>query len=259
MLKNILTLILITSHSRTLMNPIMIMTKLTVTEIIISQLTNRSDFIGSDCEKTFQDLLNDGSNDVDSSSDNSAPEEIMSMSIRDQLKNWSLEYNVNLNSLSAILKILKMHKCYKDLPSDARAIMGTPKIVHSIIIQPGKYVHFGFMKGITKILEEFKYNGDEINLDVNIDGLPLSNSGRSQAWPIQARVCEVSESLPFFVGIWQGQGKPKCFNNFLSLFVQDAKELILHGISFKEKVIATKIRAFICDAPARAEISYTKG
>ncbi|CAG7717764.1 unnamed protein product [Allacma fusca] len=179
--------------------------------------------------------------------------------IRNELKQWALKFNISQISLSALLKMLKSHSCFGTLPLDARTIMGTAKLTDTMTVDPGKYVHFGIQKGVVKKLSTFNYTGNQVTLDINIDGLPISKSGRSQVWPIQARIREITESPPFFIGIWHGPGKPKSFNEFMQLFVEDAKILLGRGILFKNKSVKLDIRAYICDAPARAEISYIKG
>lgn len=62
----------------------------------------------------------------------------------------------------------------------------------------------------------------------------------------------------FFIGIYAGDGKPEDLDTFLGLFVTEMQQL-QEGLkitdkSQREKIIHVKLRAFICDSPARAMI-----
>lgn len=62
----------------------------------------------------------------------------------------------------------------------------------------------------------------------------------------------------FFKGIYEGEGKPSDLDAYLGLFVKEMKELEENGLVITlgstESRIQVKIRAFICDSPARALI-----
>jgi len=54
--------------------------------------------------------------------------------------------NITLASFSSLLKVLKSHKCFKDIPVDARTVLKTNKTkqVNDIqIVAPGLYYHWG--------------------------------------------------------------------------------------------------------------------
>jgi hypothetical protein len=42
-------------------------------------------------------------------------------------------------------------------------------------------------------------------------------------------------------------------------FVKELKDLLNTGILFRKKLLTVRIEAFVCDAPARAFITGTKG
>lgn len=60
---------------------------------------------------------------------------------------------------------------------------------------------------------------------------------------------------PFVVAIWCGEGKA-VLSEYLGPFVTELKSLLLTGIMLNNYKIVIKIKAFICDTPARA---YIKG
>lgn len=53
--------------------------------------------------------------------------------------------------------------------------------------------------------------------------------------------------------------KPLDCNDFLSDFVKETKDLILHGISINDNRISVSIRVFCCDVPAKSFILKVKG
>lgn len=97
-----------------------------------------------------------------------------------------------------------------------------------------------------------------ISLNINIDGLPAFKSSKLQLWPILCNVYEIPELRPIVVGIYSGHNKPSDLDGYLRMFVDEMKKLLKDGILIvingKEKIVGVKIRAFICDSPARAMI-----
>lgn len=61
---------------------------------------------------------------------------------------------------------------------------------------------------------------------------------------------------PMTFGIFCGQGKPGCLNEYMSPFVNEISEIINTGIIVNKQKIEVRVRCFICDSPARA---YLKG
>ncbi|EZA49249.1 hypothetical protein X777_12489 [Ooceraea biroi] len=96
-----------------------------------------------------------------------------------------------------------------------------------------------------------------IYINVNIDGLPIAKSSKSQLWPILAQI--VSEnSVPFLVGVYHGYKKPTTVKNFLQDFVTELKQLSTVGFTYEYNVYYIQIRAVICDSPARSFVTCTK-
>ena len=98
-----------------------------------------------------------------------------------------------------------------------------------------------------------------IEVFINVDGLPISQSGAGKFWPILAMVVNIKLRQVFTVGVYYGKENPKDNNEFLRRFVDEAKELIHSGIEYSGKIVSFRIVAFICDVPARAFILSTKG
>lgn len=93
-----------------------------------------------------------------------------------------------------------------------------------------------------------------ISININIDGLPLYKNGTDQVWPILCNIFELPDLKPMIIGIFHGKSKPKYVEEFLKPFVDEAEPILRSGISINENLLTVKIRAFICDSPARAFI-----
>ncbi|KAJ8965730.1 hypothetical protein NQ314_003936 [Rhamnusium bicolor] len=143
--------------------------------------------------------------------------------------------------------------------SDARTLLATPRKRILKDITPGQYCHFGVANCI-EIL--FSYLTDQnlnsIQVYINIDGLPISKSSNSQFYPI---LCSLVENRNFvdMIGIYHGLEKPTFANEFLKDFVDEVILLTNNGITINGRTYSFKIKAFICDTPAKAFIMYAKG
>uniref|UniRef100_A0A1Y1LQ64 DUF4218 domain-containing protein n=1 Tax=Photinus pyralis TaxID=7054 RepID=A0A1Y1LQ64_PHOPY len=176
-------------------------------------------------------------------------------SIKEDLIQWTLEYNIPQNALTALLKVVnKNFKC--NLPNDARTLLQTPR--NSIIskLDNGQYIHFGLenaLKGIVKDIGNLQC----IELLINVDGLPLSRSSTACLWPI---LCSdnVTKKVSI-VGLFHGYEKPKDSNQFLKQFVKEAVMYVTNGFFNEGRKYDVKIAGLICDAPAKSFVLNTKG
>lgn len=179
--------------------------------------------------------------------------------LKTELRLWALRHNINLSAMNDLLHLLA--KFGLSLPLDSRTLLHTPREVSVFSnVSPGEYFHNGILTPIKRRLEilNFKPNDfQEINFLINIDGLPISKSTTDCLWPIQIKIPELSNFI-YFAGIYYGIQKPKSFNVFLAQFTEEMQGILENGILFQEKVIPVKIKGFVCDAPAKAEIAYIK-
>lgn len=168
------------------------------------------------------------------------------------LRQCLLEENVGHYAANRILKIFNKHYIDANLLKDIRTLLGTSRNVTLYDISPGKYVHFGL-----KICLEHSLNSyfrhklpNELCLNFNIDGLPITKSSCRQFWPILGSIIRVNCYIePFVIGIYHGNAKPKSSNEFLKYFM---------GLIFDNRHLIVKTGAFICDVPARAYIINVK-
>jgi len=73
----------------------------------------------------------------------------------------------------------------------------------------------------------------DLKLGINVDGHPISNSSKSQLWPILISVinCPSINKYVFLVGIFHGTTKPTSVHEFFQPFADDLCE-ILHNDLF---------------------------
>lgn len=119
--------------------------------------------------------------------------------------------------------------------------------------------YFGIEKGIRHVLHSMNPLPDAINLQVNIDGLPLFKSSNQQFWPILGLVEEDKTKQPFVIALYLGSQKPDNVNQFLEIFVDEYGKLKAEGVNTIGKCVRIQISKFVCDASARAFVKNIKG
>ncbi|CAI6349946.1 unnamed protein product [Macrosiphum euphorbiae] len=184
------------------------------------------------------------------------------------LAKWAVTYNITLISLSSLLKVLKGHKCFKDIPLDARTVLKTnkPNQCNDIqIVSPGLYYHFGVANGLNCLGDMLMNFDDVIKIVIGIDGLPLTKSSSSTFWPIlgYARYPAINSysqhNIIFIIGLYWGREKPQSCNDYLKYLVSELKDLYTNGMQtkFGKKIVI--VDTFCCDCPAKSFILSVKG
>ncbi|VEN37174.1 unnamed protein product [Callosobruchus maculatus] len=179
-------------------------------------------------------------------------------SLKNDLAVWAVNHKIPQVALTSLLQTLKEHlpsEVSELLPNDARCVLKTPRATVVQSIEPGQYFHIGIKYGIEKFLGS--HVSKNIELQINIDGLPLSESNSSQLWPILGNVHPGKDV--FLIGAYHGYSKPHDANKFLEYFVKDAQELLENGLEYKGEHVNVKLRCIICDAPAKSFIMKIKG
>lgn len=200
------------------------------------------DLVNNECVRPHKDMLvrNEGTFDLN------------------DLAQWSVENNVSQVALNSLLKLLKCHECFKHFPCDSRTVLCTPKSYDVKSVLPGKYVHFGIGKQVSKLLESnCNFVGENVELAVNVDGLPISKSSNSTFWPILGSVVPLNSV--FMIGLYHGYEKPSNPNEYLQDFVEEVKQLAVSGINVNDKILKFCLKSIICDAPAKSFILGIKG
>lgn len=173
-------------------------------------------------------------------------------SLADRLRTWALECHLKHDTLSKLLKILKI--CgFHSLPKDCRTLLRTPK---SVLIESkagGHLWYNGVEKSLRLVFSKLTQNLS-IAINVGMDGLPLFKSSRIEFWPILANVRDMPSIKPFVIAIWCGDGKPNNLNEFLGSFVSEINSILRMGISINGYCINISRLIFLADSPARSLI-----
>jgi len=102
-----------------------------------------------------------------------------------------IERNITHSIVNELLTILRKHG-HVDLLKDVRVLLQTPRnaSVNFKSVGNGRYMHFGIFSGLKRSIQIYSkfITRNNIKLNINIDGLPLSKSSGSQFWPILASI-----------------------------------------------------------------------
>lgn len=163
------------------------------------------------------------------------------------------------DSTNELLVLLRANG-HDELPKTRETLLNTPSIpIIPRIVEPGEYYHFGLKKGLKRSNYEFLIHQEFIEIDVNIDGLSLSKSSRLKMWPILAAFPNKPDTSPFLIGAYVGHENPASIDDFLVDFIVEAQDALDNGVEVTHRLIRKpfRIRAYICDAPARAFLTGT--
>jgi len=175
--------------------------------------------------------------------------------IKYKLRQWVIKHKISHNATNSILSILKCEGL--NVPKDVRTLMKTPTISQEVVtMSNGSYIHCGIKNMLVPVLKKY-FNMINcvgvLKLGINVDGLPISNSSKSQLWPILLSVvnCQSVNKYVLPVGIFHGTTKPESVNEFLQPFVDDLCELLQNGLCVNNKLFNFEVGHIICDTPAK--------
>lgn len=180
------------------------------------------------------------------------------LSITDDLRNWAVQFQISHTAVTALLSILRKHGFDNYLPKICKTLLKTPRNTNVRRVAPGEYFHNGLRLGIMAFLQKSQDDVDSVEVQISIDGLPISNSSTNQLWPILGSVLSSPCDI-FVIGCYFGSTKPNDCNEFLRDFVDEAKILVTEGLEYEGKHISVSIHSLIADAPAKSFIIATKG
>lgn len=175
--------------------------------------------------------------------------------IKDKLRQWVIKHNISHNATNGILSILKNEGL--SVPTDVRTLMKTPRISQEVVTMGhGSYINCGIENMLVPLLKKY-FNiikGESVlKLGINVDGLPISNSSKSQLWPILLSVinCPSINKYVLPVGIYHGVTKPVSVYEFFQPFVDDLSELLHNGLNVNNVLFNFEVEHIICDTPAK--------
>lgn len=245
-----------------------------VNNIIVPQLTTWVvDVMNSDNSSNMLDLQSIISNNcIDIYSDeklndhpitlqNNASNKIGNK-LSEKLRLLFVQFKVSHNFGNCLLTVLRNEGL--DVPKDIRTLMKTPTNHEIINISGGSYIHLGLKNMLLPILSKnnahIYINSHIIKIGINIDGLPISKSSKSQLWPILISILNFKELkkniIP--VGIFHGFQKPQSIEEFMNPFIIDLLEMVENGLTVNEILFNIQISNISCDSPAKAFLLNVK-
>lgn len=105
------------------------------------------------------------------------------------------------------------------------------------------YCYFVLETGILHFLNvnNISVKCDDLFIDINIYGLPLTKSSNSQFWPVLGCVNNYLPQDPFVIGVYHSFNKPKHPKEILSDFISEYNYLQSTGINYKGKTLRVTI------------------
>ncbi|XP_050547634.1 uncharacterized protein LOC126909252 [Daktulosphaira vitifoliae] len=214
------------------------------------------------CSGNFSDIDDIYFSNVNVDSEDNSLIKDVSFSIEDELRSWVLKFKVSHNSANCILRII--NSAGINVPNDIRTLMKTPKTHIISNIGHGSYIHLGLENMISPLLK--KYNNliytpnIVLKIGINLDGLPLSRSSKSQLWPILIAFtnCNLLSEYVLPIGIFHGNTKPKSIHEFLNPFITDLSILLNNGLTIGGNLYQFGVGHVICDSPAKSFVLNVK-
>ena len=168
----------------------------------------------------------------DRSDDGKSSDQCDEASLKQDMLAWYMKFNVKQDALTALLHILREHGV-AGLPLDARTLVGTPQNITLQQIAGGEYHYFGIADTLRHVLSSHTLSqGQVLQLQINMDGLPVYKSVKSDLWPILGLLFHkgsVFISEPFCIGVYYGPSKPTSAHDYVRQFVEEFN--LLHKVS----------------------------
>lgn len=174
------------------------------------------------------------------------------LNLNDKLKDWFIKYKPPRKCVEELARILREEKL--DVKMFYKFACPIKPQIESIC--GGSMLHIGIAHQFKKFDKVINLP-ENVNIDVNVDGLPLYRSSKAQLWPILIRANNITSEPVFAVSVFLGRTKPSNLGDYLDMFVLELGDVMKNGIDLSGKIINISLRAIICDAPARAFISGT--
>ena len=145
---------------------------------------------------------------------------------------YAIKWKIGRDACNELFAVLRSHGI-EGLPLDCRCAKKTLRKVENVrSMDAGLYYHFGVREEVARNVKLLALHGNDIQLQFNIDGLPLYRSSPADLWPILCRVVleDHTCSKVFPVAIYFGKSKPKSVDEFMNQFVQEVLGLTVDGI-----------------------------
>lgn len=175
-------------------------------------------------------------------------------SFMEKLARLVIKYRLTREATNELLRLLK-EAGHRELPVTRETLLHTPSTpIIPRHCYPGEYFHVGLRKCLKRCNFSFLENLEVVELDINIDGVSLAKSSKLKMWPILGSFPNKLNISPFVIGAYVGYADPDSIEDFLKDYVEEFQEILQNGAEVTPQLLRKEIRvrAYICDAPARA-------
>lgn len=132
----------------------------------------------------------------------------------EELQEWAVDSKVEHSNLDKLLKILRQ-RVLPGLPKSSKTLLKTSEGKYTIIEmqdangETGKFVYFGIKKYLEKCIDIAIHRNENIELIVNVDGMPITISGIKSMWVTLCKVHYTNDIYqPFPISVYYGCCKP---------------------------------------------------
>lgn len=170
------------------------------------------------------------------------------------IKTWHVKHKITREASDDLLHGLHSITGY-NIPVTIRSIINTPRNNKNVVDhESGKFIYYGIEKAL---LDRFIHIdvlkiSSTLDLYINVDGLPIFKSSKSEFWPILGKVLHIPcFAEPFIIAIYHGISKPSSLDQYLHDFCKEYKLLNEKGFNYKNRNFKINIKGFLADTPAK--------
>lgn len=122
---------------------------------------------------------------------------------------WAIKYRLNNVQLKGFLEIWNRTVPLPQLPCDPRTLLHTPRMLNIFTNTNTneKYWYYGLRKSLGNVLATIAELPEKLSLNINSDGLPISNASTECLWPLLYNIHELPEIKPMVISIFHGKGE----------------------------------------------------
>lgn len=178
--------------------------------------------------------------------------------LADDLYTFFMLFNLGNEVMQFLLNILIKHNVA--VPKSIYLLkQGHKTEMHeSWICGNGKVAYYSLSQCLQfLIINKFVTAGQYLDMQFNVDGVPLFRNSSISLWPLLMRItnCTYQSAMP--VAFYLGKNKPHC-PSFLSKFADELSKIKTDGFIYKGCQLTVNSVIFICDAPARSMLQCIK-
>lgn len=182
-------------------------------------------------------------------------------SLTEKLREWVNQYNIKHNAVDSLLSIWR-EQGYTDLPKTARTLMRTKNDFEMKDISGVSYTYLGLRKQLKANVLRYPKAAlehlSDLEISLNIDGLPLFRSTKNSVWPILVAIVSMDPKVVFPIAYAYGGTKPRDLD-FLDDTINELQLVLAEGLEINENQhLEVKLRCIVCDAPARCMVKGVK-